>query len=64
MLEVSVSLNTSTQVSWASTASSIVMQLYPHYMEPMAKFKKVGIKKINSMKCDEIVSLPNHLYQI
>ena len=60
--QYTVSLNTSTQVSWASTASSIVMQLYPHYMEPKAKFKKFGIKKINSMQYDEIVSLPNHLY--
>ena len=58
--QCTVSLNTSNQVSWRSTSSSIVLQLYPHFMEPMAKFKKFGIKKINSMQYDEIESLPNH----
>jgi len=57
--QYSVSLHTSTQVKCASTSSSIVMQIYPHYMEPMTKFKK----KIKSTQCDEIIiSLPNHFY--
>ena len=61
--QYSVTLQTSIQVSCASTSSSIVMQLYPHYMEPITKFKKFGIKKIKSMQCEEIiVSLPNHFY--
>ena len=60
--QYTVSLDTSNQVGLASTSTSIVMNSYPHYMEPMAKLKKFGIKKINSMQCNEIVSLPNHLY--
>jgi hypothetical protein len=60
--QYTISLDTSTQVCSATASSFIVMKSYPHYMEPMVKFKKFGIKKFNSMKCNEIVSLPNHLY--
>jgi hypothetical protein len=57
--QYSVNLHARTQVNCASTSSSIVMQLYPHYMEPMTKFKE----KIKSTQCDEIIlSLPNHFY--
>jgi len=55
-----VTLNSS-QFSSPSTPSSLVMQLYPQYMEPLAKMKKFGITIGGTLQTDEIVSLPNTL---
>ena len=55
-----VTLNSS-QFSLPSTPSSLVMQLYPQYMEPLAKMKKFGITIGGTLQTDEIVSLPNTL---
>jgi hypothetical protein len=43
------------------TPSSLVMQLYPQYMEPLVKMKKFGITNAGTLQNKDIVSLRNTL---
>jgi hypothetical protein len=47
-----------TQFNPPSSPSSFVMQLCPHYMEPLVKVKKFGITNSGTLQSKQIVSLP------